>query len=157
MVDNDDDMEYMIRVLENKKNSHILNKSHNDIKSEKNDILQKIGIHGSGLKKMHKLLYSYAYIKNIHQLHEGCFIRWINLKKSLIQLYDNHNDTNNIMKVESGGIICSIQKDRYKRSFGLVTLKSQTRFFSIYFDDCVVFQKFTQQEELLMYVMKYLK
>jgi len=154
------DMNYMLNALDNEKNHRILNKSQHTIKDEKNEILQKVGINGKYLSILHKKLQSYAYISNIHDLNEGSFIRWINLKKAFdyTSRYEHQNTLKmeNVFKLTSGCTICSIETNKKNPMYGLIRLKNKHMFISIYFQDCIIFQKFTMQEELLMYVMKYL-
>lgn len=130
---------YLINAIENDKNENVLNVSASKIKADKNNILQQLGIKGQQLKHIHKCLNEYYLIQSPNMIHAGCYIRWINID-------DNHN----ILK--NGGIVCkTIYCDDNECR---IQLKNGLRFFNIHFSKIVMFQKFTEQEELLLQVSK---
>ena len=52
-----------------------------ELKSIKNDILQKMMFDKNELKLYHKLLTKYRYVDEIDELRYGSYIRWFNLNK----------------------------------------------------------------------------
>ena len=56
--------------------------SSGEIKTMKNNILQKMLFDRDELKMYHKLLTNYRYIDEIDELKYGSYIRWFNIKKS---------------------------------------------------------------------------
>ena len=52
-----------------------------EIKTIKNNVLQKMLFDRDELKHYHKLLTNYRYIDEIDELKYGSYIRWFNLKK----------------------------------------------------------------------------
>ena len=75
------DKEFLKKALENENNESIINLSIQEIKSKKNDILQKLNLTREEHKQNLSKLKEYRYIDNINDLNYGSFIRCINLKK----------------------------------------------------------------------------
>ena len=136
------DREKLINALENEKNENILYTDYSNIKSEKNDILQKLPFNGEQLKTLHKKLKYYKYVDIPDELEFGHYIRWINLK----------NPEN--LRLTNGGII--IDMSVVNDMLYLTCKNNMDRVFRLNFNQCIVFQKLTNQENILLQVMDYL-
>lgn len=136
----------LIKSIENENNHHILHLTKGKIKSNINDILQKIQLTNDELKTYHKKLEGYRYIDNINEYEYGRYIRWINLK------HDQPILTN-------GGIITSIvyDSDATDSEVCIRVKNNCNRFFCIRTNECIIFQKLSNQEYILLDLMKYLK
>ena len=135
------DKEYLKKALENENNESIIQLSIQDIKCQKNDILQKLNFSRETLKKNTQKLKDYRYINNINDLNYGSYIRWINLTK-----IDNLNLTN-------GGIICDI---KINNGIEILCRNFNNNFFKLNFDENLIFQKLTNQEKIILHVLKQL-
>jgi hypothetical protein len=133
----------LMNALNNDKNENIINLSSSKIKTEKNDILQQLQLSGAILKTFHKKLKLYRYCENIYDIQYGCFIRWISLKNP-----DN-------IKITNGGIVCDIKIHADQPH--ILCKNNMNRFFQVKFDECLIFQKLTQQEQILLTVLDYLE
>ena len=133
------DKEYLIKALENENNESIVKLSLAEIKSQKNDILQKLNLSREELKNNIQKLKEYRYINNINDLNYGCYIRWINLK--------NYNN----IKLTNGGIICDI---KVNNGIEIVCKNNINKFFQLNFDENLIFQKLTDQEKIILKVLK---
>ena len=139
----DDAVDTLLVALENEQNSSIVNLDSSKIKDIKNNILQKIQLDRKKLKEYHKKLKQYRYCSDLTDLQYGNYIRWISLK-------DNDN-----LKLTNGAFYVdyffenNMVKIRCKNSRGM--------FFQIKFDEVLIFQKFNEQEKILLKVMDYLK
>jgi hypothetical protein len=139
----DDDVDTLLVALENDQNSSIVNLDSSKIKEIKNNILQKIQIDRDTLKQYHKKLKHYRYCSDLSDLQYGNYIRWISLKNA------------NRLKLTSGAFYVdyffenNMVKIRCKNNRGM--------FFQIKFDEVLIFQKFNEQEKILLKVMDYLK
>ena len=135
---------YIYKTLLNQNNHDIMSHTKQDIKTDKNDILQKLGIHGDELKVFHKKLKDYRYIHDVHEVKHGSYVRWVNLK-------------NKSIKLTNGGVIVKVVYDD-KKNTGTVTVRNNmNRFISISFMNVLFFQKLTEQEDFLLNVIKYIK
>lgn len=130
------------KALENENNESIINLTISKIKSEKNDILQKLQFGKEDLKKNLKKLKEYRYINNINDLNYGYYIRWINLK----------NVEN--LKLTNGGFICDI---KINDGIEILCRNNFNKLFQLRFDENLIFQKLTEQEKIILNVINNLK
>lgn len=133
------DEDLLKKALENENNESIVNLTISKIKTQKNDILQKLNLSTENLKDNLKKLKEYRYINNINDLNYGCFIRCINLKK-----VDN-------IKLTNGGYVCDI---KVNNGIELLCRNNYNNFFQIRFDENLIFQKLTDQEKIILNVLK---
>tara|TARA_B110000027_G_scaffold21390_1_gene22776 strand:+ start:1787 stop:2206 length:420 start_codon:yes stop_codon:yes gene_type:complete len=133
------DEDLLKKALENENNESIVNLTISKIKSQKNDILQKLNLSTENLKDNLKKLKEYRYINNINDLNYGSFIRCINLKK-----VDN-------IKLTNGGYVCDI---KVNNGIELLCRNNYNNFFQIRFDENLIFQKLTDQEKIILNVLK---
>jgi hypothetical protein len=130
------------KALENENNESIINLTISEIKSEKNDILQKLQLGKEDLKDNLKKLKEYRYINNINDLNYGCYIRWINLK----------NIEN--LKLTNGGFMCDI---KINEGIEILCRNNFNKLFQLRFDENLIFQKLTEQEKIILNVINNLK
>ena len=113
------------------------------IKSIKNDMLQKLQLPKETLKTYHKKLKDYRYVGELHEIRYGAYIRWINLKN-----IDN-------IRLTNGGIICDIQVTN--TGLWIKCKNNMNRFFQLKLDECLIFQKLSDQERILLKALDYLQ
>jgi hypothetical protein len=91
----------------------------------KNKIVAKLKINAAILK-------DYKYVDELHQLTTGAYIRWVNLST---------------MKLTNGGFVVrvDIEEDGI-----MVVCKNRNRFFQCWMDECVLFQKLSLQEKIVL-------
>lgn len=133
-------IEKLENILEND-NHTILNKTYSKIKSDKNDILQKLNISREKLKIITNKLKDYRYIDEISDIVSGNFCRWINLNNEEIKL-ENGGFIGNINISENGPLLC---------------IKTFKNFININANNILLFQKINDEEKILMQVMKYIE
>jgi hypothetical protein len=133
------DKEFLKKALENENNESIINLSIQEIKSKKNDILQKLNLTREEHKENLTKLKEYRYIDNINDLNYGSFIRCINLKK-----------INNLC-LNNGGFVCDI---KINNGIEILCRNNYNKFFQIKFDENLIFQKLTEQEKIILNVLK---
>jgi len=130
------------KALENENNESIINLTISEIKSEKNDILQKLQLGKEDLRENLRKLKEYRYINNINDLNYGYYIRWINLK--------NVKD----LKLRNGGFICDI---KINEGIEILCRNNFNKLFQLRFDENLIFQKITEQEKIILNVINNLK
>jgi len=136
------DVDRLLNALENENNESLLDLNKEKISTMKNDILQKLNIKNDKLKLFHKKLKLYRYVDKIEDINYGSFIRWISLK------------TPNDIKLTNGGIVCDMKtKDE---SIYIICKNSLNRFFTLTLEENIIFQKLSNQEEVILSAMNYL-
>jgi hypothetical protein len=132
----------LLKALDNENNSSVINLNSRKIKSIKNDMLQKLQMSGSMLKNYHTKLSNYRYVDDLEDVQYGCYIRWIPLQ----------NPT--VIKLTNGGTIVDIKI--LENGIHIVCKNNMNRIFQIKFDECMIFQKLTEQENVIISVLDYL-
>ena len=121
-------------ALQNEKNSDIMLLSYAKINERKHKILSELK-----MLYMQKKLKEYRHVDELPEFRVGCFIRWYNLST---QLFAN------------GGFIVRID---IEANGTVITCKNNfNKFFTVQLDECIVFQKITQQEHVLLAAMEHL-
>ena len=111
------------------------------IKELKNNILQKMTLSRSELVRYHKVLKDYRYVDEIDEIKIGGYIRWFNLTK-----------TEN-MSLTNGGIVIDIKNG--KEDVLIVCKNAMNRVFTLCLNSCIVFQKLSTQEQILIKIIDY--
>ena len=136
------DINALLKAVDNLNNEDIINTDTKTIKANKNDMLQKLQLPRKDLKNMHKLLREYKYVDEIPDIKLGHYLRWIKL-----------TDPDNL-RLTQGGIACSIRAT--DDGVLIVCKNSRNQMFSFKLQECMVFQKLTYQEQVLLSAMDYL-
>lgn len=132
-------VESLLKAVDNENNESILNLSSKQIKQEKNDILQKLGVKGQTLVDLHKRLKDYRFIDGLENLNFGAFVRWINI-----------SDPTDVY-ITNGGYVCEMTATDETVMVRCKNVYHQ--FFQFDFNTCLVFQKLSNQEKVLLYAM----
>ena len=138
---NNMDINTLMKALDNQDNESIMNVDHKKIQKIKNDMLQKLGLDRQKLKSYHKSLKKYRYIDELPELRYGSYIRWISLK----------NPEN--LTLSNGGIVCDI---KIHDGINIICKNNIHRFFQLKMSECLVFQKLSQQEQIILSALDYL-
>lgn len=133
----------LTKSLNNENNESIMKLDKTKISKYKNDILQQLQLPREKLKEFNKKLKDYRYVSDMADLNYGSFIRWINLNK-----VDD-------IKITKGGVIVDI---KFYSSGVIIQCKNfRNTIFTLKFDECLIFQKLTLQESVLLDVIDYIK
>tara|TARA_Y100000768_G_C23979931_1_gene685136 strand:+ start:1595 stop:2014 length:420 start_codon:yes stop_codon:yes gene_type:complete len=130
------DIELLEKALNNNENLSIINTNIQEIKTHKNDILQKLNLKRNDLKNYNKKLLDYKYVDNIKNLHYGSNIRWINLK-----------NLNNI-SLNMVAILCDIKI--LENGIALTLKTFNNRFITLYLNENLIFQKLNSEEKIIL-------
>ena len=135
------DVNKLLGAVDNKSNESIIKLNNRKIKQIKNDFFQKLHFSKDYMKELHIKLKDYRFVDDMSDIHYGRYIRWINM-----------NNLENL-KLTNGGIICEILATENGTT---VTCKNNiNRLFRIKMDECLVFQKLTDQEKLILSVLDF--
>ena len=136
------DIELLEKALTNEENINIINTNIQEIKSKKNDILQNLGLKKDDLKEFHNKLKNYRYIENIKDLKYGSTLRWINLNK-----LENIN-------LNTCAHLCDIKINN--KGVALCMKGFNNRFFTLYLNENLIFQKLNDEEIILLKAIEHL-
>ena len=136
------DIQSLMNALDDEDNESLMKLDTRAVKTIKNNMLQKLNLSREHLRKLHGQLKDYRYIDEMNELKYGAYIRWIPLR-----------DPSKI-KLTNGGIICDILvKDN---GIHVVCRNNMHRMFQLRLMECMIFQKLSDQEKVLLSVMDYL-
>ena len=133
------DVNTLLRAIDNENNESVLKLTSSEIKKQKNDILQKLGVKGKSLVELHKKLKDYRYVEEIEDLNYGSFVRWINI-----------SDPTDVY-ITIGGIVCDMTAT--DNGIQIKCKNFYNRFFNFNFNKNLVFQKLSKQEKVLLFAM----
>ena len=137
------DVNKLLNALENETNASIMKLNTSKIKSYKNTILQQLQLDRDTLKSFHKKLKEYRYCDDFSDLQYGYYIRWISLK-----------DPDNL-KLTNGGFIIDL-KIIDNNGIHIVCKNNRGFCMQLKFDECIIFQKLSNQENVILSVLDYL-
>lgn len=127
------DINQLLTTLETDRNDYLENKTIESVTTEIFAAINQLDL--SRETKLHycKLLNEYRLVNDIYELHKGKNIKWI-------------RPTNN--KLIGGGIVVNI---KFLDNGTHVLVKTvSNHFIQIKFDDCIIFQKMTVPEQLIL-------
>ena len=110
-------------------------------KARKYLILQKVTLDKTELYHYQKLLVDYRYVDEVDELRIGSYLRFFNLDVDTLEL-------------GRGGFLVDIQVSKQRI---VLLFKNRNRFFKIKMDECILFQKNTNQEKMLIQILDHIK
>lgn len=135
------DIEKLLESIENDKNDYLQNKSMKIITHEIYEIIQKLQLSQKTRYEYCQKLVGYRLVDDVHELHIGKHVRWIR-ENSQGQVLTN------------GGIVTTI---KFLDNGTQVLCKSNgNRFIQFKFDECIIFQKMTLEEQLIVMAYDYI-
>lgn len=141
MDSNTFDVNKLLTAVDNEENEKFMSLNKELIQKYKNDILQNLQLKPNKLSEYHKKLKQYRFVDDLADIKYGSFIRWINIK----------NPDPELLKLTNGGIVTDIKFN--DKGVQIQCKNKINRFFTIHFDDCIIFQKITQQESIILQIM----
>ena len=139
---NENEIAYLEKALTNEKNENIMELSFKDVERKKQQILEELNLTKVELKKILKKLDDYRYIDELPELQQGRYLRWINLTNPAK------------LKLTNGGILCDV---KLEDNVVLVLKNNMNIIFHINMDKCLIFQKFSDQERVILYAVDFVK
>jgi len=140
--DTDLNIAQLLKALNNEENESLINLTSKKIMELNHSVLKELllpkQVHLDYLKKLER----YKYVDEIKDLHYGAYVRWIPIKDP------------QKMPLYTGGIICDIQVT--DNGVNIKCKNFQHRFYQFKMDECLVFQKLTYQENVLLTALNHL-
>ena len=140
------DVNKLIDALDNENNEKILNLTTKKIKEMNMKILMELSLPREKLLDITKKLNGYRYVDEIDELKCGTYLKWILLTDP---------DPDNL-ELTKGALFCEI---KCKDDGVFIVCKNMgfsSRHFQIKMDECLLFQKLTTQELILLSALDHL-
>jgi len=113
----------------------------NTIQYRKKQILQKLVLDKDEMNHYQKLLREYRYVDEVDELRLGSYIRFFRL-------------TTESLELRSGGFLADIQMNEEQI---VLLFKNRNKFFKLKLNECILFQKNTTQEKILIQILDQIK
>ena len=124
------------------KAQYLENKTMDDLLLEKKEALEELDIDKATEKLWLKRLNEYRYVKNIYEIHKGKHLRWI-------------RKTQDPLKLTNGAIVSEV---KFLDNGTYIQCNTyQNNVFQIKMDDCILFQKLTQDELLILSIYDHIQ
>ena len=131
----------LIKTTNTEHTDYLNEKTMDDILNEMQNALSELVINDKTKQLFYNKLAGYRVIGNIYELHKGKHIRWIRNKSP--------------DKIMNGAIVAEIKF--YDSGTHILCRTMQKRVFQIIYDDCLIFQKLTSGEQLILMAYEYSK
>ena len=136
------DVDKLLKALDNEENSKFMNLTTKKIYDMKLAILKELQLSQQDITEIMRKLKEYMYVDEMNELRYGAFIRWIPIK-----------DPDNV-HLTPGGILCEIKVT--DDGVSLACKNFAHKYYQIKMDECLVFQKLTSQEQVLLSALDHL-
>jgi hypothetical protein len=140
------DVNKLIDALDNENNEKILNLTTKKIKEMNMKILMELSLPRSKLLDITKKLNGYRYVDEIDELKCGTYLKWILLTDP---------DPDNL-ELNKGALFCEIKCKDDGIFIVCKNIGFSSRHFQIKMDECLLFQKLTTQELVLLSALDHL-
>lgn len=137
------DVNKLMSALDNQNNENIMNLTSKKIMEMNLNIINELHLDKSTTLNYLKKLQGYRYIDELHDLKHGGFIRWIPITDP------------NYLPLHHCGIICDI---KITDNGIIITSKNfMHRHYTFKMDECLIFQKLTSQEKVIIAALDHLQ
>jgi hypothetical protein len=129
----DIDIGELLKNVNSEKHDYLDNKTLSDIIDANINAIKELKLPKENTKDICNRLTGYRYVENLYELHKGKHIRWI-------------REANK--KLTNGAIIMDVKFT--DKGTNILCRNSQFRLFQVKFDDCIIFQKLSTGEQLIL-------
>ena len=147
------DIDSLLNKIEKEDNNYLENKRLSDISKDIFDAISELNLNGYKdkdndlAKDFCNRLSGYRYVERICDLRNGKLMRWIKRPSNI-------TDSKKVTTLTNGGILMNIKIEN--SGVQLLCRNNANRFFNIKFDDCLVFQKLSMEEQLILMSYEYI-
>ena len=136
------DVAKLLKALDNEENESLFNFTTKKLKEMNIKVLKELQLSKPVLLEYIERLKEYKYIDEMNELKYGAYLRWIPI-----------SDPNNL-PLQKGGILCDIKIT--DNGVVIVCKGFMKRHFQFKMDECLIFQKLTGQEMVLLSALDHL-
>ena len=138
------DVNKLLKALDDKSNENLFNFTSKKILEMNLNILKELHLDKNETLQILKKLKEYKYIDEMNDLKYGTYIRWIPI-----------NNPENI-HLTKGAVFCEIKITDNGVFIVCKNMGYSTKHFQIKMDECLIFQKLTSQEQVLLSALDHL-
>jgi len=138
------DVNKLLKALDDESNENLFNFTSKKILEMNLNILKELQLDRSETLNILKKLKEYKYVDEMNELKYGTYLRWIPI-----------NNPENI-HLTKGAIFCELKITDNGVFIVCKNLGYSTKHFQIKMDECLVFQKLTGQEQVLLSALDHL-
>ena len=138
------DVNKLLKALDDVSNENLLNFTTKQIKEMNLKILKELHLSKNDTLELLNKLKDYKYVDEMNDLKYGTFIRWIPIE-----------DPTNIY-LTKGALFCELNITNNGVNILCKNIGTGSRHFQIKMDECLIFQKLTQQELVLLNALDHL-
>jgi hypothetical protein len=138
------DVNKLLKALDDTSNEGLLNFTTEKIKEMNLNILKELALSKVETLELFNKLNGYKYVDEMNELKYGTYLRWISVK-----------DPNNIY-LTKGALFCEVNITDNGVNIVCKNMGTGCRHFQIKMDECLIFQKLTQQELVLLNALDHL-
>jgi len=142
-------IEDVLHSLDNDRNLSISKLTYDKINNMKYNMLERLGMNDEELESMLHKLADYRYVEELQDIQHGAFIRYIPLTSK-----SKNGDNNSDIILKNGGFICDIKI--LGSGVHLLCRNHFRKIFQLKLDEVLIFQKLSNQEEIILSVFDYL-
>jgi transcriptional accessory protein Tex/SPT6 len=136
------DKDLLEKALDNTKNANIMHLTNDKILQMNLDIIKELNLSREDTLAFMKKLVGYKFVDEINELKYGMFIKWIPLENP------------ERLPLNNGGVICDIKiTDDGTR---IVCKTFNNRYYQFKMDECLIFQKLSEEEKIILNTLDYL-
>ena len=135
------DISVLLTALKNENNETVMDLNNEKIKQMKVSMINKLNLSSEASEKILQALTSYRYVDELPEINFGSYVRWIPLK--------NVSEA----KLTPGGFVCDVKIDE---GISIVCKNIRNRHFQFRMGECLIFQKLSKQEQVLLSALDYL-
>lgn len=136
------DIDTLLKALDKDDNEEIIDMTTEKIQEQNHNVLLELKLERDHHMKIMEKLDQYKYIEDIANLKSGSFIRWIRI--------DNPSN----LQITKGALVCDIKFT--DTGISVICKGYHHRHFQLDFDKCLVFQRLSEQEMVLLSALNYL-
>ena len=148
------DIKKLMSAIDNEENEGMLNINYERLNKAKVDALTELFLNGDAddeteeaFLTIQKQLKEYRYVDQIKDIHYGSYLRWISLKPQ----------KNRTIKLTTGGLVCDLPVSKTSGEVNIVCRNNMHRFFTVKMNENIIFQKLTDQEQVILAAVNYLQ
>jgi len=138
------DVNKLMKALDDENNENLMNFTSKKIKEMNLKVLKELHLSRDETIELFKKLIGYRYVDEIQDLKYGTYLRWIPLTNP------------NLIKLSRGAIFCELKIEQTGLSLVCKNYGFNCKHFQIKLDECLVFQKLTDQEKVLLSALDHL-
>ena len=138
------DIEKLLKALDDESNENLFNFTTKKILEMNLQVLKELHLDRNETLDILKKLKEYKYVDEMNDLKYGTYLRWIPI-----------SDPENI-HLTKGAVFCELKITDNGVFIVCKNLGYSTKHFQIKMDECLVFQKLTQQELVLLSALDHL-